>query len=137
LQWLLSIKESQKRFYNLLFFFSFFHRRRINSSRFTLLFSRRSRRNFSINSETRFSESSRCDWLVNSKDRRRRNSRRSSRINSLRQSRRRRQINSRTRISRSQNLLSFLSMKTTSSHFEKDQQNKSHSLRQIDRTSNR
>jgi cytochrome bd-type quinol oxidase subunit 1 len=43
------------------FFSSFFHRRRIDSSRLILLFSRRFRRNFSINSKTRSSESSRRD----------------------------------------------------------------------------
>jgi hypothetical protein len=120
------------------FFFHFlFYRRRIDSLRFILLSSRRFRRNFSINSRTRFFESSRRECFVNSRNRRRRNSRRCFSINSLRQSRRRRQINSKTRISEFQILLSFISMKTTSFHFKKNRQNKSHSLKQINRTSNR
>ncbi len=132
-----SKEESQKRFYILFLFHSLFHRRRINSSRFTFLSSRRFRRNFSINSRTRFSESFWRECSVDSRNRRRRNSRRCFLINSLRQSRRRRQINSRIRIFHNQNLLSSFSMKTKSFRFEKNRQNKSHLLKQINRISSR
>jgi hypothetical protein len=44
---------------------------------------------------------------------------------------------SRTRISSSHNHFSFFSMKTTSFHFEENRQNKSQTLKQTDRISNR